>query len=153
MERWLNGQPSVRNEEHGFNHNLGEQIRKSIVELTRGLHSNQMTREQMQKQAVDSQISRGGYLDMARIINMKINSRVEPPDKEFYTDIVPHFSEVVKSEAFHRLSCQTAGTYLSSRRTRRVQSYLESIPIYLETDDCETITATMLNPDRLFLSE
>lgn len=145
LQRWLDGRPSFRNEEYTFDHNLGEQIRESIVELTKRLHKTDlMTLDDSLCRQDDSSASRSRVLDMTQRINAKIKSRIEPPDVEFFIDVVPLFGEMAKAEADKKASGKANGH--SSRRSRRMLSYLDTIGVYLEAQDSQTISDVLLNP-------
>lgn len=148
LERWLEGKPSFRNEEHTLLHHLGENIKDSINELSRILYPDLLqdnetsTRIRLSKEA-----SRDNAGQMCKIINEKIKSRVEPPDVDFYVDLVSQFSEIVKLENKSRQNTQMNGP--SSRRSRRAFSYLDSISVYLEPDEIDIVSECMIDVDRL----
>lgn len=173
LTRWLDGKPSMRNEEHSNNHELGIQIKRSIVELTYELCSENMTGESsMLKQERQNDAVKQAALSMGHTMNKLINSRIEPPEVEFYTDIVPMLGAAIKLEAERRWQHQhqalngpdgvrslvsspvtTGGKMAILRRTRRVQSYLETIGLYPEPEDYTLICETLLTPERLLVEE
>lgn len=146
LDRWLKGKPSFRNEEHTSNHDLGEKIRDSIIELSEKIYSeNFLTNETLSEIRTSNQTLRDKSLSLAKIVNERIKSRIEPPESEFFFDIVPQFSEIVKLEDQSRRSCHTNGA--GYRRSRRSISYLDSVSIYLERDEFETIINSMIHDD------
>lgn len=142
-QRWLDGKPSLRNEELTFDYDLGEQIRDSIVDLSLKIYAKQL------KPSKELSLERNNlarlhqeYLKISDLINLKINSRIEPPEKEFYQDIVPMFGEIIKIEARNRMNHRIQGG--ASRRSRRLVSYLDLIGIYIEPDDIDHIAEAMI---------
>lgn len=149
LDRWLDGVPSHRNEEAGFNHRLGEEIKESIVELTAKLYPDDIKtdKDKAIDRAYQEQIRNEFHLTSHKM-NDKIKSRIEPPEQDFYTDIVPYFGEMIGQEAYNRSS---NGGF--ARRSRRVLSYLETIGVFFEPEDVTSIASTLLNPEKLNIIE
>lgn len=162
LQRWLNGVPSPRDERYNANHHLGEQIKESIVEITRKLFSDSIMSNQeiISNRKLNSNM-RNLVVDMGQIINSRIRSRIEPPERDFYTDIVPYFGKTIKLEYHRKTTNQSQqmntsgdGNFLlpstpwTSRRSRRMPSYLDSIQVYLEVNELQLISETLLDtPD------
>lgn len=146
LERWLDGKPSIRNEEHNCDHYLGEQIKESIVELSKNLYSNELLiNAKVSENKTNLLKLRETYLELSQKMNDKIKSRIEPPEREFFIDIVPQLGQIINLEAQSRqTNCQTKGI-TTSRRSRRVLSYLESINVYLEPEDFKFIVDNSIN--------
>lgn len=150
LENWLEGRPSIRNEEYKFEYDLGEQIRESIVELTERVHSSElMKNDDFRKHKRRFRRKMDEFeTEVVQRINRKIKSRIEPPEKEFYIDMVPMFSEIVELEAQKKINNQMNGISNGSRRSRRMPSYLDTIEIIpLEQDDIGVIHQGLLDPE------
>lgn len=146
-ERWLEGRPSIRNENPGFNHDLGEQIQEAILELAKHLYPNEAIApgDCIERDRKNLR-TRNEFLNLSQLINEKIKSRIEPPEKEFFTDIVPSFCDLVIMDSDKR-SCQPNG--INSRRSRRLLSYLDSISVYLEPADLQFISQVYKSSDEI----
>lgn len=148
LERWLNGKPSLRNEEHSFSHELGSQIKDSIVELTKKLYPNDFIgRKSLFEIEQMFSTERAKHLDLSYMINERIKSRVEPPlDTEFFTDIVPSVCDLIRTDSQHKKLCQNQPNN-GHRRSRRALKYLDSIQVYLEQDEIDVIADRLSKRD------
>lgn len=144
LECWLDGKPSTRNEEHVFGYDLGEQIGESIMNLTSSLYPNELL---VQENSLQLTVSYGAmreqFLVYSSRINEKIKSRIEPPEQEFFVDILPSLDEFVNNEIRRKALCQMGN---ASRKSRRLPCYLDTIGIYLDTDEIKLIAETLLEP-------
>lgn len=148
LYRWLDGKPSYRNEEFTSDLDLGQQIRESILELNDKIAQDELMTEEHIAEIKDwkEAISRK-YHKMASCVNERIKSRIEPPDREFYIDIVPQFCELVTLEQKHKIKMVMSGA--SGRRSRRNFGYLDSIAVYLDSRDFKTLSDGMLDLTKL----
>lgn len=151
LDNWLEGKPSIRNEEYRFDIDLGEQIKESIVELTKSMYKNQLIQgDDLRKHNRRYKRMQDDYFtEIVQRINERIKSRIEPPEREFFMEIVPLFSELVELEAQKRITNQINGTCSSSRRSRRMVSYLDTIGVYLEQEDVGVISQGLLDSGKL----
>lgn len=146
LDRWLDGIPSHRNEEHTNDIELGNQIRESILELNNILAKDElMDEEHLNEVRAWKPKVKVKFDNMTKCINEKIKSRVEPPDKEFYVELVPQFCQLVTLELENKLKNQLNG--ISSRRSRRNYGYLDTIFVYLDSKELKTISDGMIDLD------
>lgn len=141
---WLGGRPLVGSEDYNSNMDLGKEIVETITELTNRLLGNElMTIDQLTKHRQDVDVVKSKFDLTSRLVNERINSRIEPPEREFYTEVMPQFIEIASLDWFKRTDCVMNGG--SSRRSRRATSYLDSVQIYLDVHELELIAETSLS--------
>lgn len=145
LDRWMGGLPSHRSEEPDFNHRLGQQIKESIIELTVKLYPADLRTEKQNARDRQSRLEIQNEFQLStQKMNDKIKSRIEPPETDFYVDIVPYFGEIIGQEASNRT---VNGGF--ARRSRRVPSYLETVGVFFEPEDVKGIASTLLNTEKL----
>lgn len=138
LKRWLNGLPSHLNEEISHNHDLGQQIKQSIVELSTKLYSSElMSKDKLYEQQRVIDGCRSTTIELSYQINRGIKSRIEPPEVEFFTDYEPALCELSRLDVLRKdpRSDQAQPPPLSGlsfRRSNRNYSYLDSIGVYFD---------------------
>lgn len=162
LEHWLDAKPTPRCEDYSPANELGEQIHASIMELSHKLFAKQLsTSEELHHFRRSRESAQCKSMQLSERINLKIKGRIEPPDKEFYTDIVPMFGEMIAMEGARRsagiqpqhqqqptLDNMIVSPVATSRRSRRLPSYLECLQIYLDPEDYVMISQTLLSNDK-----
>ena len=173
-DHWLLGRPSPKSENFEFGHELGEQIRIEIEQLSRRVFANELvSNNELSNRIKNQEGVKSRVSHMIDRLNSKINSRIEPPEKEFCIDIVPMLGHAIVLEGARRFAPNqqnlAAGSAASlpqiehissnlalspfsvssSRRSRRIPSYLESISVYLDPDDYIMVSETLLTDDSL----
>lgn len=161
LTNWLNRTPPPPNEIYDSNSDLSERIRNSIIETAQKLHPDEFMDElSLDNFTKSTQNTRQRSSLMTGCMNLKIKGRIEPPDKEFYTEVAPMLGEMIHLEASRRLASnqtssrkipidQHLSPFASSRRSRRIPSYLESISIYLDPEEYLLISGTLLGAETL----
>lgn len=133
---------SERNCSNSF---LNEQIKESIINLTKDLYPSKPSDSKESTNKILGKEFNKKVLNITEKINTKIKSRIEPPDKDFYIDIIPSLDELINLEVEHRFSHSNNNhKQTTSRRSRRLLSYLESINVYFEPEDLDLIYEVLL---------
>lgn len=143
-DNWLKGKPSVDEHDYDLGIDIGRQISEAIMVLAcKTFQDELMTTNSMfnLKRGLDRQKSK--FKISTHQVNGKIKSRIEPPDKDFYIDIVPQFVHIASMELLKRQECLQKGG--STRRSRRALSYFEDIQIYLESTELQSAADLSFN--------
>lgn len=143
-ENWLRCRPGDSQDRYCADLDLGKQITETITVLATKIFQDElMTIDSVSKQRRYFEEMKNSFTITTRHINEKIKSRIEPPERDFFVDLVPQFSEMAALDWLKRQECLVNGG--SSRRSRRALSYLDNVQIYLDPDELEMIAQNGLS--------
>lgn len=151
LKLWLDSQPRPESTDYGFSRGICQEIKLSIIELTRKLYSSDLlTHDEIKDRLKMIEAGKATTLEISQRINSKIKARIETTDVEFYTDYVPTIRELTHLDLARKSHNRVPSIEgISFRRSNRNYSYLDTIGVYLDAEHKNDIAKTSLDSDKL----